>query len=91
MTESNKINTGYISRFDIQRQFGFIETENENSYFFFFDKTELIQLKRKGLIDKIHKFCSGDEVEFELGPSKKDANKIEAYNLKFIKNERRQN
>jgi cold shock CspA family protein len=90
MTESNKINTGYISRFDIERQFGFIESENENSYFFFLDKTELIQLKRKGLIDKIHKFCTGDEVEFELGPSKKDANKIVAYNLKFIKNEKRQ-
>lgn len=91
MTESNNTYIGHVSRFDNERHFGFVETENEKSYFFFFDKTEQIQLKRQGLIDKIHKFHSGDEVEFKIRPSQKDERKFEAYDLKFIKNERREN
>jgi cold shock CspA family protein len=90
VTENSKIYIGHITRFDSERHFGFVETENENSYFFFFEKTEQIQLKRQGLINKIHKFCSGDEVEFKLRPSQKDTNKTEAFDLRFIKNERRE-
>lgn len=90
MTEISKIYNGHITRYDSERHFGFVETENENSYFFFYEKTEQIQLKKQGLINKIHKFCSGDEVEFKIRPSKKETNKIEAFDLRFIKNKRRE-
>jgi hypothetical protein len=46
--------------------------------------------KKEGLIKKVHKFCSGDEVEFKLKPSFKDSSKFEAYDIKFIRNERRE-
>lgn len=90
MTENNKTYNGHITRYDSDRHFGFVETQDENSYFFFFDKTEQIQLKKQRLINKIHKFCSGDKVEFKLRPSRKSIDKLEAYDLKFIKNERRE-
>ena len=90
VAENSKIYIGHITRFDSKRHFGFVETENENSYFFFFDKTEQIQLKKQGVVNKIHKFCSGDEVEFKIRPSQKDINKVEGFDLKFIKNERRE-
>lgn len=80
---------GHVSRYDTDRHFGFIETE-DNTYFFFFDKKEQIQLKKSGVIDRIHKFSSGDEVEFQLRPSIKDSSRLEAYNIKFIRNLRRQ-
>jgi len=88
----NKDNTykGYVTRVEPERRFGFIETESGCSYFFFIDNTEQIQRKKLGLTDKIHKFCSGDEVEFQIRTSPKDPNKNEAYNLIFIRNERRQ-
>lgn len=91
MTDNSNTYIGHVTRFDNERHFGFIETENEKSYFFFFDKTEQIQLKKQGLVNKIHKFHSGDEVEFKIRPSQKDAIKFEAFDLKFIKNERREN
>lgn len=90
MTDNNQTYKGHITRYDSDRHFGFIETPEGNSYFFFFDMTEQIQLKKRRLIDRIHMLCSGDEVEFNLRPSKKSIDKPEAYNLKFIKNERRE-
>ena len=90
MTESDKKYNGNITRIENSKRFGFIETKNDNSYFFFIDRKEQTQMKRQGLIDKRHTFCSGDEVEFQLRPSQRELGKYEAYNLKFIKNERRQ-
>jgi cold shock CspA family protein len=81
---------GHITRFDNQRNFGFIETENNEQYFFFFDKAAIIAQKRAGLIEKVHKYCSGDEVEFKLQPSLKDSTKLQAYDLKFLRNQRRE-
>lgn len=82
--------TGHITRFDNQRNFGFIETENNEQYFFFFDKAEVIAQKRAGIIEKVHKYCSGDEVQFKLQPCAKDKTKLQAYDLKFIRNQRRE-
>jgi len=82
--------TGHVTRFNNERYFGFVEDETENSYFFFFDKALHKQLQKKGLVDKIHKFCSGDEVQFKLRPSQKDPYKLEAYDVTFIRNERRE-
>jgi len=88
----NKENTykGYVTRVEPERQFGFIETENGCTYFFAIDNKGERKRKQLGLMDKIHKFCSGDEVEFQVRTTRKDKNKIEAYSLKFIRNERRQ-
>jgi ribosomal protein S1 len=88
--EDNKTYSGQVIRFESERNFGFVETENGESYFFRFDKKEQIENKKNGLIDRIHKFCPGDEVEFNIRSSTRTNTKLEAYNLKFIRNERRE-
>lgn len=94
MIENDKTYIGHITLYDNERNFGFVESEDEQSYFFFIDKKEQlreqIKLRKQGQRSKTHQFCSGDEVEFKLKPSQKATEKTEAYDLKFIKNERRE-
>jgi hypothetical protein len=78
MTEDIETYLGQVVSFDYERSFGFVEDENERSYYFRFDKKEQYQNKKDGLIPRIHKFCSGDEVEFNLRTSWKDDTKLEA-------------
>jgi hypothetical protein len=82
--------TGHIARFYIDKCHGFIETEDESSFFFYFDKREQKRFKKQGQLDKVHCSCPGDEVEFKLKASIKDADKYEAYDLKFIQNVKRE-
>jgi len=82
---------GHITRYDNERHFGFIETAENEIYFFFHDKAEVIKQKKEGKIKTVHKHCSGDEVEFKLKRSLKDNEKFEAYDIVFIRNERRDN
>ena len=86
----NKIYTGHISRYDNTRNFGFIEDEDDKSYFFFFDRSEQKRLKKEGLIKNIQKFSLGDEVEFKLNFSENDKNRIHAWDVKFIRNLQKQ-
>ena len=82
---------GHITRYETKRHFGFIETAENESYFFLHDKAEVIKQKKEGKIKTVHKHCSGDEVEFKLKRSLKDNEKFEAYDIIFIRNERRDN
>lgn len=85
----SKIQTGHIVRYEREKHFGFIETEEKEKAFFFFDK----EMQRKFLKDggdPEHKFSSGDEIDFRVRVSSKDRNKWEAYDLKFIRNIRRE-
>lgn len=60
---------GFVSRYYSDRKFGFVESNDGQSYFFKYDKAGIKQQKAQGIINDIHAFCSGDEVEFQLGPS----------------------
>jgi cold shock CspA family protein len=80
---------GYVSRYNSDRKFGFVETDDKQSYFFKFDKVGIKRQKAQGIINDIHVFCSGDEVEFQLRPSNEKEGSLEAYNMVFLKNERR--
>jgi hypothetical protein len=86
---NKEIFLGFIVRFNVDRKFGFVESNDGQSYFFKYDKAGIKHLKAQGIINDIHVFCSGDEVEFQLRPSKEKEGSIEAFNLVFIKNERR--
>ena len=80
---------GYITQFDFERNTGFIETDNKLSYYFFLNKSAIKRQSRAGLIKHAHQFCTGDEVSFMLQQSNRDSSKKEAYDINFIKNERR--
>ncbi len=82
---------GQVSSYNKKGHFGFIETEDKSSYFFFFDEAEQLQLKKMRILKEVHSFFSGDEVEFELRPSTRHVDKMEAFNITFIRNVRIQN
>ena len=85
----NKEHIGHVVRFIRERDFGFIEAEDGEIYFFFRDKSSQKKLKQAGLIPYVHNFISGDRVSFKLRLSQRDEGKIEAYDVAFITNERR--
>lgn len=80
---------GFVVRYNGDRKFGFVETNDGQSYFFKYDKVGIKNQKAQGIINDIHVFCSGDEVEFQLRPSIEKEGSLEAFNLVFLKNERR--
>jgi hypothetical protein len=87
--DTNQVHIGHVVRFIKERDFGFIENEDGEIYFFFRDKTNQKKLKQAGLIPYVHNFISGDRVSFKLRLSQRDEGKIEAYDVAFITNERR--
>jgi ribosomal protein S1 len=89
--DTNQVHIGHVVRFIKERNFGFIEDEQGEIYFFFFDKGRLKQLKKAGEISYVHHFISGDRVSFQLRLVQQEEGKIEAYNVTFIANERKQN
>jgi len=87
----NQIHNGIVSHFDVQKKFGFIESDN-NSYFFFIDsdniRAKIIALKKQGIKAKIKTIYNiGDEVNFKL---KHSENKVEAFDIEYVGNEQRQ-
>jgi cold shock CspA family protein len=80
---------GHITLFDFERNAGFIETDNKQSYYFFLNKSAIKRQSRAGLIKHAHQFCTGDEVSFMLQQSNRNPSKKEAYDISFIKNDRR--
>lgn len=80
---------GHVTQFNNKRSFGFIESGTDE-FFFFIDRSEKIRLRKSRLIDEIHRFSSGDEVEFKIKPSLQDNTNLIAYDVQFIRNYRRQ-
>lgn len=81
---------GHISRYNKKMGFRFIKTPNQESFYFIRDYRNEIQRKRNGEILRIHKFSSGDEVEFKLKESSRKGKEYEAYDVTFIQNIRSQ-
>lgn len=88
--DTNQIHIGHVVSFIKERDFGFIEDEEGEIYFFFRDRGKLKKLKQVGEIPYVHNFISGDRVSFQLRTSQRDEGKIEAYNVTFIANERKE-
>ncbi|CAN5802749.1 hypothetical protein BH11BAC4_BH11BAC4_08850 [soil metagenome] len=86
---NNTIYTGHVTRYDKEKQFGFIETADKQSYFFFRDKAEITRLKKAGSESWAHAYAIGDEVEFQVRPSGKENGRLEAFEINFIRNEQR--
>jgi len=63
MKESARIN-GQVIRYLVDKNYGFIESEQGDIYFFKNDRKKQKELKRAGKIDSVHKYSSGDEVTF---------------------------
>jgi hypothetical protein len=80
---------GHVIRYNSDKKFGFVEANDGQSYFFKYDKVGIKNQKAQGIINDIHVFCSGDEVEFQLRPSNEKEGSVEAFNLVFLKNDRR--
>ena len=87
--DTNQAHIGHVVRFIKEPDFGFIEAEDGEIYFFFRDKSSQKKLKQAGLIPYVHNFISGDRVSFKLRLTQRDEGKIKAYDIAFIKNERR--
>jgi len=89
MTDLKKTYIGHIIRLSPQQNFGFIESEKFEEFFFYIDNKENKTKDLEGLKKTKHKFCLGDEVQFRLRKSSlKDQSDFEAYDLIFIKNRR---
>lgn len=78
---------GRIKNFHEDKNYGFVESESGEAFFFFFDLKEQISLKKSGKIDRIHKFKRGDTVEFKVRQSSRNVEEREAFDLIFRGNE----
>lgn len=81
--------SGQVVRYLEDRNYGFIEGESGNTYFFKNDRKKQKELKREGKIDRVHKYSSGDEVTFVPAKSPDPALGAFASEVTFVKNTRR--
>lgn len=85
--EENKeeVYVGFVSRYYKNKHYGFVEKADGERYFFY------IQTEKKILGNKKpQRFEEGDDVRFQLKYSEKEPGRLEAYNLIFLGNERRE-
>jgi hypothetical protein len=89
--EIDQIYSGHIVRLNHEKLFGFIEAENGELYFFHSatEQNQQKKLKQEGLLPSVHTYKSGDYVSFKLRSIQKEDFKYEAYDVKFLANERR--
>lgn len=82
-TNSENIKKGEVTKYFIEKCYGYIEDIEKKSYYFFVDNGNLSYKE----IKNSHKFRSGDEVEFKVKLDSKS--RQVAYDLTFIKNLKR--
>ena len=91
MILKNEIHKGHVLSYNKLRQFGFVESEDSQSHFFYIDKKAQSKIKiDKDRIHLVHRYHSGDEVEFKIRKSELREGQTEAYDLKFIRNVNRE-
>lgn len=78
----NKTLTGLLTKYITEKNYGFIETEEGASYFFFHDRTGLTKKE----VMSLHKFRNGDEVQFKIKEHAKHG--LCCYDVVFVKNSR---
>lgn len=81
--------SGQVVRYLEDRNYGFIESEKGDTFFFKNDRKRQKELKREGKIDRVHKYSSGDEVTFVPAKSPDPALGALASDVSFVKNTRR--
>ncbi|GHT68499.1 hypothetical protein FACS189452_08280 [Bacteroidia bacterium] len=89
---SDQIYNGIVSHYNESKHYGFIEGEDNNSYYFFVDtkalKQKNIELRKQNQTKKYRlKFCAGDEIQFKIRTIN---DKSEAYDIEYIRNVKRE-
>src|SRR5574343_257334 len=79
---------GTVTYFSQERHFGFLDTEFQEGIFFFFDTMQVKDLPKQEIRQVKSKFIRGDEVSFKLKLSDESEHGFEAYDLRFIKNDK---
>lgn len=77
---------GEISYFNHQKKFGFIKTNEGDSFFFYSNSYSRWEEKQVGLIQKMFTPFLGDTVSFLIRPSQQKKGELEAYGLKWLGN-----
>jgi cold shock CspA family protein len=88
MKKSGRIN-GQVIRYIEDKNYGFIESEKGDIFFFKNDRKRQKELKREGKIDQVHKYSSGDEVTFLPAKSPDPALGALASEVSFVRNIKR--
>lgn len=78
--------TGRITHYNTKKKYGFIKTEVNQSFFFYFNIREQIELMNSGIKNALRGPRPGDVVEFQLRPNLRDNTKMVAYNLVYLRN-----
>lgn len=79
---------GIVTYYSTERHFGFLDTENEESIFFFVDTRKARELRKEKNQYVRTNFIRGDEVTFKLKHSDRSEYGFEAYDLDYIKNDK---
>ena len=79
---------GIVTYFSIERHFGFIDSELQEDIFFFIDTMQIRKMKKEGLALPRKVFFNGDEVYFKVRNSTKGSSGLEAFDLRYIQNEK---
>jgi cold shock CspA family protein len=77
---------GRVVRYLEDKNYGFIESESGDTYFFKNDRKRQKELKKEGKIESVHKYSSGDEVTFVPAKSPDPALGGLAAEVNFVKN-----
>jgi cold shock CspA family protein len=88
MKEGARIN-GQVIRYIEDKNYGFIESEKGDVFFFKNDRKRQKELKREGKIDRVHNYSSGDEVTFIPAKSPDPALGAFASEVIFVSNAKR--
>jgi cold shock CspA family protein len=78
--------TGRITHYNPEKKYGFIKTENNQSYFFHYDMREQIRLRQAGIKNAMFNFYDGDHVSFQLRPNFKNPSEVVAHKLVYVNN-----
>ncbi len=87
----SKTYTGHVINYEKKRSFGFIRTTDNHNYFFYLKrktKEERNQVEESITTDTYTPF-EDDEVEFKLRPAFRENKSFEAYDVKFVRNNKR--
>jgi cold shock CspA family protein len=79
---------GIVTYFSPEKRFGFLDTEDREGIFFFVDMMQFKDLPKEEKKELKFNFIRGDEVFFKIKYSEKNESGFEAFDLKFIKNDK---
>ncbi len=79
---------GLVTYFSIPKHFGFIDSDIQKKIFFYIDTYRIRKMNPEERKQQRKVFCKGDEVYFKVRPATKGRSGLEAYDLRYIRNEK---